>query len=126
MKKKGPIEVTLKKDYRFSPDLAPRKKLTKKLTAGTPIDVHWVSIKRGLEGHKGHTVQFTSKDKGHDWVEVTWNEVNHPQECILSQTPYADDSRMMTIYCATYNDFVGVEPDRTEDIDYCPICGKKL
>ena len=122
MKKEGMIEVTLKADYKSPPDWIPQKKLT----AGTSVDVHWVSRKTRLGGHKGHIVQFVSKDKEPHWVNTTWDEVNHPQECILSQTPYAEGRPMVTIYCATHDDFVGIDPHRAEDINHCPLCGKEL
>ena len=128
MKTEKEIQVSLKDDYK-DPEGWTQKK---ELPAGKPIIVTWISRKgkKSNDGrHKGHTIRFiTIEGKPRfDWVEVTWNDVVHPKVCILSEgTRYDEGSPMLTVYCATQDDFVGVEPTRTEDINYCPLCGKEL
>lgn len=125
MKIEGRLEVKLRKDYQSPVDWTPQKTLP----AGTIIDVFWVSEKAALRGenqHKEHVIQFCSIDKHPHWVNVTWDDVEHPKNCALSyRTSYAQGQPMVTVYCATRDDFVGVESKRT-DIDHCPLCGKSL
>ena len=125
MKTEGRLLVELRNDYQSPVDWKPQKTLP----AGAIIEVFWVSARGELKDkkqHKGHIVHFHSIDQRPHWVDVTWDDVKPPKQCILSyRTSCGQGSRMATVYCATHDDFVGVEGRRT-DIDHCPLCGKKI
>ncbi len=125
MKEEGRLKVKLRKDYQAPVSYIPPKTLS----AGTVIAVFWVSEKGALNDenqHKEHVVQFMSVGDNPNWVKVAWGDVEPPENCTLSyRTSYGQGEPMVTIYCATRDDFVGVEGERT-DIDHCPLCGKAL
>ncbi len=100
------------------------------LPKGAVVDVFWVSAKN-ING--GHDIQFLWQ--GHS-AETSWDEVKHPKQCVAVQLMkrdgfgrcmgnYGEGMKMDFVYCATNNDFVGIEPDRA-DVTSCPLCGKHL
>ena len=106
------------------------------LAAGALLRIRWISVKRrGLNAEKsstvfnGHIVQLVNPMPGLNepyWVLTEWRNISHPAECTLSKTPLGEGNRMVALYCAEHQDFVGVETRRAESLDFCLLCGKPL
>jgi len=101
-------------------------------TAKDPITIHNV--------HNGHTIHIVDPARAEEilsprgdyihipayYIHTPWGSVTKPTECTLSTTGYDLGRPMVVLYCATKDDFVGVEPGRMKDINHCPLCGKQL
>jgi hypothetical protein len=147
MKIKGNLKLKLVEPY-MSPTIPGHK-----LPAGTDLELGWVSRKLNLPEsgaktediaahhniHKDHAIQIVDptqpeRDSARGdrvpvptyWIWVPWEKVTKPTECTLSTTGYDLGCPMVALYCATRDDFAGIEGGRQDEIQNCPLCGEQI